>query len=263
MSTSTSTLALPPEPPIPPPLTLDELHHFRSSLSPAIRSSTETWLVVLTSAIVSLGYGPESIVDLYHLSLSTSSSSDLATSQRTQSLIQETLVKGSVIFGIPPALDTIFPLLEHVRSTNPEFLLRSDHFSRKSLLSKPISSLETPAMNALGRVYRHNLSPILEGKMSDNMEDLKFLTIQINYGFTLSCEHVIGWKLTELLVLAALVGRNCRAEVLWHMRGALRAGWSRDDVDSVRSTVKELARRLGVRTDKVPPLEEVKEDSND
>ncbi|GAC95895.1 possible carboxymuconolactone decarboxylase [Pseudozyma hubeiensis SY62] len=261
MSTSTSAPALPPEPPVPAPLTMDEIKHFRSSLSPAIRCSTETWLVVLTSAIVSLGCGAESIIDLYHLALS--SSSDLASSQRKQSLIQETLVKGSVIFGIPPALDTIFPLLEHIRSTNPTFLLTSDHFSRQSLLSEPISSLKTPAMKSLERVYRHNLSPILDSKMSDNMQDLKFLTIQINYGFTLSCDAVINWKLTELLVLAALVGRNCRAEVLWHMRGALRAGWSRDDVDSVRSTVKELARRLAVRTDKVPTLDEVKEDSND
>ncbi len=60
--------------------------------------------------------------------------------------------------------------------------------------------------------------------MADNMPDLRFLTLEINYGFTLACQEVMDWRLTELVVLAALVTQNCRAEVLWHMRGALRQG---------------------------------------
>lgn len=184
------------------------------------------------------------------------------THKSLQRTIQECLTKGSVIFGIPHALDTVFTLLTHLRSTSSPLLDSSDS-PRSSLLSQPLSSLTQPAHEALRRVYRHNLDPIIDEKMGENMEDLKFLTLELNYGWNLACEKVLDWKQTELVLLAALVGQNCRAEVLWHMRGALRAGWSREEVAGVREVAMAIAGRLGVRTDKVPPLSDVKEDSND
>lgn len=265
---STTSLSLPP-PPIPPELTLDEIKSFRAALSPSIRSDLDAWLTVLTSALVGCHFGPESVVHLYELAFSdttTASSLDAerkSASQRIQRLIQETLVKGSVIFGIPPSLDTVFALLTHIRAVSPTYLLDASHFARRPTVDAPISSLTTPAHEALRRVYQHNLDQILDDKMADAMPDLKFLTLEINYGFTLACQEVIGWKLTELVVLAALVTQNCRAEVLWHMRGALRAGWTKGDVESVRCVAMRSATRLGVRTDRVPGLDEVKEDSND
>lgn len=262
-----------PEPSVPANITPSEIEHFRSTLSPNVRS--KAWLLVLTSALVSCHHGPETVVPLYELafseavsplpSASNATESQLAeVSRGVQRKIQETLVKGSIIFGIPQALDTVFVLLEHIRSTSPpSYLLTQDDFARASSIQHPISSLKAPAYEALDRVYKHNLTGILDGKMADNMPDLKFLTLEINYGFTLANQQVINWKETELVVLASLVTQNCRAEVLWHMRGALRAGWAREDVESVRQVSKDIARRLGVRTERVPGLEEVSEHSND
>ncbi len=45
--------------------------------------------------------------------------------------------------------------------------------------------------------------------------------------------------------------------------GRVEAGWGREDVESVREVGVRVARRLGCRSDKVPGLGEVKEDSND
>ncbi|SPO23995.1 uncharacterized protein UTRI_03464_B [Ustilago trichophora] len=251
---------------IPDDITLEEMVSFRDQLSPNVR---DDWILVLTSVLVSCHHGPETIIHLYELAFSSSSSSctteDLASvSKSIQRQIQEVLVKASVIFGIPPSLDTIFALLTHLRSHYPStYLLNSTDFSRSPILPSPISSLTTPAHEALRRVYRHNLDDILHNKMADNMQDLKFLTLEINYGFNLANESVIDWKQTELVVLAALIGQNCRAEVLWHMRGALRAGWTREDVQSVREVCLKVAKRLRVRCEKVPRLQEVNEESND
>ncbi|SAM85795.1 uncharacterized protein UBRO_07132 [Ustilago bromivora] len=162
----------------------------------------------------------------------------------------------------PSILDTIFALLCFLRENN-EPLLTSSDFIRSSTLSQPISSLTHPARVALDRIYKHNLPDILDRKMGENMQDLKFLTLEINYGFNLSNEQVIDWRETELVVLAALITQNCRVEVLWHMRGALRAGWTREDVESVQKVAMAIAKRLAVRTDKVPGLEEISETSND
>ncbi|SPC64761.1 uncharacterized protein UHOD_07132 [Ustilago sp. UG-2017b] len=210
-------------------MTSDEILHFRTQLSPAIRDSPTC---------------------------------DPLESKFVQRRIQESPVKGSVLRGIPPSLDTIFALLCFLCENN-EPLLTSSDFIRSSTLSQPISSLTHPACVALDRIYKHNLPDILDRKMGKNMQDLKFLTLEINYGFNLSNEQVLDWRETELVVLAALITQNCRVEVLWHMRGALRAGWTREDVESVQKVAMAIAKRLAVRTDKVPGLEEISETSND
>lgn len=245
---------------VPAGVTRAEILAFREALSAPVRE--RSWLLVLTSALASSHHGPETITTLYELALSESTA-DKAAAQSIQRRIQETLVKGSVIFGIPPALDTVFELLAHIRSTNPSYLLTKDDFTRSHLLDQPISSLRAKAEEALKRVYRHNLDDILDIKMNDNMQDIKFLTLDVNYGLNLAQQGVIDWRDTELVVLAALVTQNCRAEVLWHMRGAMRAGWSEQDVQSVRQVAIDIAKRLGMRTDKVPALAAVSEDSND
>ncbi|SPO24196.1 uncharacterized protein UTRI_03464 [Ustilago trichophora] len=170
------------EPMIPADITLEEIKWFRNQLSPAVRQSC--WLLVLTSVFVSCHHGPESIIHLYNLALSKSTSSttteaELASISRSiQRQIQEVLVKASVIFGIPQSLDTIFPLLTHIRTNSPPtHLLSATDFSRSSLLQSPISSLTTPAHETLRKIYKHNLDDILSNKMSNNMQDLKFLTL--------------------------------------------------------------------------------------
>ncbi|ETS65365.1 hypothetical protein PaG_00098 [Moesziomyces aphidis] len=245
---------------VPAVVTRAEILAWRDALSAPVRE--RSWLLVLTSALVSSHHGPETVRTLYELALSESAA-DKAAAQSIQRRIQETLVKGSVIFGIPPALDTVFELLAHIRSSAPSHLLTKDDFTRSHLLDQPVSSLGAKAEEALRRVYRHNLDEILDVKMNDNMQDLKFLTLDVNYGLNLAQQGVVDWRDTELVVLAALVTQNCRAEVLWHMRGAMRAGWSEQDVQSVRKVAIDIATRLGMRTDKVPALEMVSEDSND
>ena len=263
-----SKINFPPEPPVPSDITLEEIKTLRSQFAPRILKDY-IWLLVLTSNLVSCHNGAETVVMLYNLALdeaTTSTSTDSEkkeASQTIQRLMQESIVKGSVLSGIPHALDAMFTLLAHIRETTPDYLLTAKDFARSDTLSQPISSLTQPAHTALRRVYKQNLDNIQYEKMGDNMQDLKFFTFEIHYGLILGNETIIGWETTELVVLASLVGQNCTSEILWHMRGCLRGGWSREEVESVRSVCKDTARRLGVRVDKVPSLDEVNEESND
>lgn len=69
------------------------------------------------------------------------------------------------------------------------------------------------------------------------------------------------------MLLAALVAQNLRPETLWHMRGALRVGWSRAAVESVRTVAIAVATFAHARsagpTDRVPRLDEVRDDTNE
>lgn len=79
--------------------------------------------------------------------------------------------------------------------------------------------------------------------------------------------HTLQLQSTELVILAALVAQNLRPETLWHMRGSLRVGWSHEAVDSVRNVAMEVAeyafQQRRSATDRVPRLDEVRDDSNE
>ncbi|PWY99021.1 hypothetical protein BCV70DRAFT_207238 [Testicularia cyperi] len=277
------------------PVTLDEILEFKSQLSAPLQDSG-VWYLVILSALVSCHAGAECVVHVYEQLLreagvsaspNTSDGNDAGIqngksgdgqrfrekSLELQRRIQELLVKGSVIYGIPGSLDTMFTLLSHLRRQRSDAeqqgqghvpLLTASDFSRHHLLSEPLSSLTQGAEEALRRVYQHNLDEILASRMSENMQDLRFLTLEINYGFTLANQAIIDWKHSELVLLSALIPqRNCTNEIKWHLRGAARAGWSLDDIASLRSTAIRIARRCGYRLSKIPSLQDVSENSND
>ncbi|EPQ30759.1 uncharacterized protein PFL1_01660 [Pseudozyma flocculosa PF-1] len=247
-------------------LNRDEVLAFRDALAAELRD--DEWYTILTATAASCHFGASSIVTIYELACQLAPQKpgepEAERCQRIHSRIQETLVKGTVLYGIAASLDTVFPLLSHLREHHPSHLLpTATSAPRRPLESSTLSSLGPRAYDALGSVYQHNLSPIIDGKMGDDMEDLKFLTLQINYGWNLAEYRVLDFKSTELVVLAALVAQNTRNEILWHLRGAMRAGWSRETVVSVREACVRMARRLGRRTGNVPRMDEVREDSNE
>lgn len=171
-----------------------------------------------------------------------------------------------MLFGIPAALNAAFTLVGHVRAlpgSSGRRLGRSDFARQGTLSSLSVSELSRPAREALSRVYRHNLASIERDKFGPDMEDLKTLALNINYGWNLSEMSVLNFASTEMVVLAALVPQNVRVEILWHLRGARRAGWSDEAVNSVRTTAIEIARRFDRRTGNVPTLAEVSEDRNE
>ncbi|PWN50692.1 hypothetical protein IE53DRAFT_315273 [Violaceomyces palustris] len=248
----------------PQPLTKQEILCFKNSLADSIRD--QHWYTILTAATASAHAGAEAVPLIYEIA-----SEDFKGRQgdevdrevvRIQRRIKESLLKGSVLFGIPAALDSVFsllPLLRNDARSNPN---RSDSgfFQRKG---QTIDSVTERGMDQLGVIYRHNLTSILEEKMGSEMEDLKCLTLNINYGWILSENSVLDLPSTELVILSALVPQNVRSEILWHLRGCRRVGWNDREIESVRSTCLSVAKRLACRTNKVPSLDQVSEDSNE
>lgn len=118
------------------------------------------------------------------------------------------------------------------------------------------------------------------------MEDLKALTLTINYGCKLSLSSllleplsllfaslslpvgilsensILDFPQTELVILSALVPQNAMSEIMWHLRGSRRAGWSDEVIQSVRRMALEVGKKAGCRINKVPELNDVREDEN-
>ncbi|KAI9331262.1 hypothetical protein DFJ73DRAFT_781680 [Zopfochytrium polystomum] len=312
MTTTAPTAALPYQPPrLQPPVSPAELARWRALLHPDLRDDEDRWTIILTVACAA-AHAIEGIPLIYTVATADSSSdgddAGDARAVRTARRIKEALLKGSVLYGIPPAIDATFALADAVRADaeargRPARIDDEAFFSRagESLGPATATSYDDEAANGgdhdddgefvrtdseaaaaaaaaatkqddadvtargaahIRAVYRHNLPDIALRFRRAAALDLWRLTRDVNYGMTLSHSRVLGLADTELVVLAALVTMNLRAETLWHLRGARRVGWKEEVVASVRDACVEACRFWGRPTDRVPRVDEVSEESN-
>ncbi|CAO1636852.1 unnamed protein product [Jaminaea pallidilutea] len=286
----------------PATLTTEVLLQWREDLHPDIR--TDKWYTVLAAATTSAHLGALSLPLLYTLAAPPGSHDARegvgaggrgAADERAISVqrkLKETLLKGSVLFGIPPALEGAFALVEacrqerqtnrdqahasgpHPRDDSGWFLrqhqgvppggrsLRQDDSSDNG--GVPSIDVVERGEGQLRAVYRHNF-PDIAARMGTEMDDLKMLTLPINYGLLLSETTVLDFAETELVILASLIPQAMRKETLWHLRGCLRAGWHPDAVESVRRVSMAISEWAIVHRgpSDVPTLDEVREDRNE
>jgi hypothetical protein len=65
---------------------------------------------------------------------------------------------------------------------------------------------------------------------------------------------------TQLVVLPVIMSQNLPLETHWHIRGTRRIGVSKEDVQVIWDSVKEVSKFFGVELHKVPTVDEVEPD---
>ncbi|CAD6900887.1 unnamed protein product [Tilletia controversa] len=266
-------------------ITADDIRALKSHLHPSLHA--REWYTVLTAATSAARIGAQAVPLIWQIAkeeigselriegADSNSGSETTVDDEAvllQRRIKEALLKGSVLFGIPAALDPLFALSPLLRADAAAHPARSDtdFFLRRGRAHE--DSLTPLAHDGLRRVYRHNLDEILENKFAKDNMDIQFLTMEINYGWNLAEYSILDFPSTELVILAALLPIPAvPAQTMWHLRGCRRAGWSDDVIESVRQTsfaLVELCRERGIGmyswdASRVPSLQDVKEDSNE
>lgn len=223
------------------------------------------WYVLIAGAAASAHRSAEAIPLLYEMAIDEHAPRGSREHDQEaimfQCRLKEALLKGSVLFGIATSLDGIFPLIPLLRRDAERDPGRNDAgFTLQD--GQTIVGSAQRRTEQMALVYQHNLDEIIR-RMGTETGDLKTLTIDINYGWNLSENRILDFPATELLIFAALVVKNLRAVTLWHLHGSRRAGWNDDVIESVRTTSVQLATQAGLRTDRVPSLHEVRDDTNE
>lgn len=98
---------------------------------------------------------------------------------------------------------------------------------------------------------------------------VEWMSENITYGLFLAPvsevnpRYPLSFPETEMVVLSCLIAHRANREVLWHLRGSLRAGLSPEEVEAVQSAVELVADELGVdvRTN-MPRVGEVTEEDD-
>ncbi|GAA5866122.1 hypothetical protein JCM1840_005079 [Sporobolomyces johnsonii] len=176
---------------------------------------------------------------------------------------KEALVKSSILVGVPKVIETLLELQKCVDEGD-----RSTAFVRKAL--DPSSSTSggggetTFAQRSeagrlgLGSIYQDNLLPIFDLMRQGGLEDVRFYSECITYGTFLTPHSTVppsspspdplasDARLLSIVTLSCLVPQRTHREILWHLRGALRRGLTRAEVEGVQSAVERVCDALGV-----------------
>ncbi|GAA5948708.1 hypothetical protein JCM21900_005268 [Sporobolomyces salmonicolor] len=177
---------------------------------------------------------------------------------------KEALVKSSILVGVPKVIETLLELQNCVDEGD-----RSAAFVRQAL--DPASSASRAAAGettfaeraragrlGLGSIYQDNLLPIFDLMRHGGLEDVRFYSECITYGTFLTPHSTLppsspspdpfatDARLLSVLTLSCLVPQRTHREILWHLRGALRRGLTRGEVEGVQCAIESVCEALGV-----------------
>ncbi|GAA5880506.1 hypothetical protein JCM16303_005409 [Sporobolomyces ruberrimus] len=170
-------------------------------------------------------------------------------------LIRESLVKSSILIGVPKSIETLLDFSELVPEGD-----RTQSFVREGLQGRNSNFAERSqaGREGLGTVYQGNIDDIFEKFRYGGLDDVRFFSEHITYGQFLTPFPSTSTspspdpfssdpKLLSLLTLSCLIPQQTPREIHWHLRGALRRGWKRREVEAVQSAVEIVCESLGVR----------------
>ncbi|GAA5921236.1 hypothetical protein JCM3775_002952 [Rhodotorula graminis] len=173
--------------------------------------------------------------------------------------LKEALVKSASLIGVPRVICALIDLegaLEDPRDLSKAFV-------RRGLEEGTVAERRQAGRRGLRSVYRSELDGIFDLMHERGLDDLRYLSETTTYG-TFLTPHAAPVprrdastppspdplahdpRLLSLVTLACLVPQRSARELHWHLRGAIRRGWTRDEVEQVQGAVEQACEACGV-----------------
>ncbi|ERS95801.1 uncharacterized protein SPSK_04531 [Sporothrix schenckii 1099-18] len=214
----------------------------------ASKGTTETWYCITACAFAACNQGGF-VGDVYKAAIASSDPDDIAHQQLVLRRIKEALLKTSVIFGIPRTINAFRALVRALPSP-----AANEVASVRSHIARPADT-DARGLAYMRNIFRADLDPFLD-TMDQYWPDLRTLVVTTIYGYYQSDTTVLGAVATSQLNIATLVPMDVTAEVAWHMRGVIRNGGTRDDLDYAFATAMAACEICDVRLKNTMPRPE-------
>ncbi|KWU42569.1 hypothetical protein RHOSPDRAFT_35924 [Rhodotorula sp. JG-1b] len=167
--------------------------------------------------------------------------------------VKEAITKSAILIGVPRSIELAVKL--------GDFLDEEDlgkPFVRHPLEEEraSVADLGQNGLAGLRTVYKENLDDIFANFSKLGLEDIRFMSQYITYGTFLTpsgsgrggrLDPLAGDpRLLSIVTLSTLVPQQTEREILWHLRGAIRRGWTRAEVERIQSSIEKVAAACGV-----------------
>ncbi|KAB5554913.1 hypothetical protein GE09DRAFT_1287368 [Coniochaeta sp. 2T2.1] len=175
--------------------------------------------------------------------------------------IKESLLKTSIIYGIPRLINAFRALVRLVPSPSlweqPSPSSPTSVSSSTRLAVSVPSTLDPRALSYMRTIFRSDLDPFL-GVMDSYWPDLRTLVVTTIYGYYQSDLSILGAVETSMLNIASLMPMDVAEEVGWHLRGLVRNGGTESQARETVGLVRGVMEVTGVvLRNEMPLVEEV------
>ncbi|EKJ71433.1 hypothetical protein FPSE_08366 [Fusarium pseudograminearum CS3096] len=206
---------------------------------------------LLVIACLSTSPDPEAAAALY---LYLTKQDIYQTSESRQTLIQrirEALLKSVILVGVCKPLEAILAISKVEKPEDRDYSTTREGFQIND-------ASHERGKDWFKKVYTRNAGDTIG--MFDAHKDFAWTSMEITYGLFLSDRQVLDDVDTQLVVLPAIMSQNLPLETHWHIRGTRRIGVSKDDVQVIWDSVRDVAKFFGVELNKVPTVDAVEPD---
>ncbi|KAF2268673.1 hypothetical protein CC78DRAFT_529679 [Lojkania enalia] len=208
------------------------------------------WYLLVIAALVG-GNDPELSDQLYLYIINKAEYEQPSQRQALVRRLREALVKLISIVGVCKPIEAILAISKVEKEDD-----RDHSFSRKNWQCDKEN--HERGMDWMRRIYTQNLEPTLD--LFKAHQDFQWISTEITYGLYLSDRQTLDDFDTELIVLVGIMIQNLRLETHWHIRGARRIGFTKEDVEAVVGCVHKVAQFTGVTLNKIPTVADVEKE---
>ncbi|KAI5796605.1 hypothetical protein EDC01DRAFT_652040 [Geopyxis carbonaria] len=178
--------------------------------------ATASWYIIATAAFAAANE-PQRVTDIYKTACALRTVAERRVIFRR---IRETLLKSTMLIGLPRMLNAYFPLAAHVLATEGAETLGDWGDSVRGRGNAGDVERRRRGEEYLGNIYRGEV-PRIRANMEPIAPEVWDACI-LGYSEYLSEMGVLGRVETSQVTIACMVPLDVKTEVGWHMRGLIR-----------------------------------------
>ena len=92
------------------------------------------------------------------------------------------------------------------------------------------------------------------------MRPVAWLSTDISYGLFLADHNTLDIVESELVILPAIMCQGLATSTKWHLRGCLRVGCTRDEVECMQQAIEHIAATCGKELKGLPRVSDIPTD---
>ncbi|KAI4912750.1 hypothetical protein J4E90_006156 [Alternaria incomplexa] len=208
------------------------------------------WYLSTTAALIASGQ-PGLIGPLYNYIISKPSYQTSAERQRLVRRMREAMIKCIILNGIPVVMEAFVSL---AKQEQPE---DQDHsFTRKDW--KADEANHKRGLEVLETLYGDENERIWASFGSH--KDIPWLSTDISYGLFLADHNTLDIIESELVILPAIMCQGLVPSTKWHLRGCLRVGCTREEVECIQQVIEHVAETCGKELKGLPRVSDIPTD---
>jgi hypothetical protein len=209
----------------------------------------ERWYLMAITAL-SGGPRPQMASDVYKYLIHQPQYRSQHARQALVRRLREALVKSIAVFGVCKPIESIIAISQLERDEDKDYTCSRENWKcDKENHERGVGWMRT--------IYKQNMESVLD--LFSAHKDFAWITTNISYGLYLSDRQVLDDIDCQIVVLTGIMIQNLKLETYWHVRGARRLGFSKDDLIKLWNGVQTIGRASGLALDRVSTIDDVQD----